>query len=249
MPAIDAAYQNRALLLVWSSEVLPKLRGELPPAVSRQQSQSTLRFAKRRGTIATRLHSQNTGQRLHMNLKSIHVVRCGALLLLLSVLGACQSAATRSPIPTVPTVDLPRFMGDWYVLGNIPTFIEKEAFNAVESYRLAADGTIETTFTFNKGASDGPPKQYTPKGFVRDTTSNAVWGMQFVWPVKAEYLIAYLNDDYSQTIIARNRRDYVWILARTPTLPEKEFDALIERTRQMGYDVTLLRRVPQRNGK
>ena len=162
------------------------------------------------------------------------------------VFNGCQSNAQREPIASVAHVDLQRFMGDWYVLASIPTFIEKEAFNAIESYRLAPDGTIETTFTFNKGAMDGPAKRYTPRGFVRDTSSNAIWGMQFVWPVKAEYLIAYLNGDYTQTIIARNKRDYVWILTRTPSVPKSEYDALVERTRQMGYDVTLLRRVPQK---
>ena len=29
--------------------------------------------------------------------------------------------------------------------------------------------------------------------------SNAVWGMQFIWPIKAEYVVVYLSDDYSQT--------------------------------------------------
>ncbi len=59
-------------------------------------------------------------------------------------------------------------MGDWYVIASIPTFIERGAHNAVESYRLAADGTIETTFTFRAGGFDGEPKRYTPRGFVVD---------------------------------------------------------------------------------
>ena len=41
----------------------------------------------------------------------------------------------RPPIPVVAHVDLERFMGDWYVIANIPTFVEKGAHNAVESYR------------------------------------------------------------------------------------------------------------------
>src|SRR5262245_37470780 len=128
-------------------------------------------------------------------------------LFVLLLLSSCQSTPVRPPIQPVANVDLTRFMGDWYVIAVIPTRLEREAFNSVESYKLAANGTIETTFTFNKGAFDGPAKRYTPKGFVRDTKSNAVWGMQFIWPIKAEYLIAYLADDYSQTIIARNKRD------------------------------------------
>ena len=113
------------------------------------------------------------------------------------------------PIHTVNYVDLRRFMGDWYVIANIPTFIETDAFNAIESYRLDKDGTIATTFRFNKGSLDGPLKEYHPRGFIRDTQTNAVWGMQFIWPFKAEYRIVYLNEDYSVTVIGRTKRDYV----------------------------------------
>ena len=56
-------------------------------------------------------------------------------------------------------------------------------------YKLDPDGTIATTFTFNAGGFDGPGRLYTPRGFVVDRTSNAVWGMQFVWPIKADYRI------------------------------------------------------------
>ncbi len=127
------------------------------------------------------------------------------------------------PITTVESVDLKRFMGDWYVIAHIPTWIETEAYNAVESYRLAADGTIETVFRFNQGGLDGPAKVYTPRGLVQERQSNAVWGMQFIWPIKAEYRIIYLAPDYSQTVIGRNRRDYVWIMARQPSIPAEDY--------------------------
>jgi apolipoprotein D and lipocalin family protein len=136
-------------------------------------------------------------------------------------------------------------MGDWYVIANIPTFIEKGAHNAVESYRLEADGTVATTFTFRQGAFDGPVKTYTPRGFVRDATSNAVWGMQFLWPFKAEYLIIYLNKEYTQTIIGRNKRDYVWIMARTPEIPDEDYARLIKDLAAWGYDISKIEKVPQ----
>ena len=101
--------------------------------------------------------------------------------------------------------------------------IETEAYNAVESYRLAADGTIETVFRFNQGGSDGPAKVYTPRGLVQERQSNAVWGMQFIWPIKAEYRIIYLAPDYSQTVIGRTRRDDVWIMARQPSIPAEDY--------------------------
>jgi len=160
------------------------------------------------------------------------------------LLAGCQSAS--APMPTVPHVDLPRFMGPWYVIANIPTFIEKDAYNAVESYRLDADGTIATTFTFRAGGFDGEEKRYTPRGFVTDPTSNALWGMQFVWPVKADYRIIWLADDYTETVIGREQRDYVWIMARAPEIADADYQRLLGFVRAQGYDVAQVRKVPQR---
>ena len=149
------------------------------------------------------------------------------------------------PLTTVPHVDLSRFSGTWYVIANIPTLIEKGAHNAVESYRLADNGTMETVFTFRQGGFDGPIKTYRPRGFVRDTTTNAEWGMQFLWPFRSEYLITYLADDYSKTVISRNKRDYVWIMARTPRISEAEYQELVAHVAAQGYDTSKLQRVPQ----
>jgi apolipoprotein D and lipocalin family protein len=162
-----------------------------------------------------------------------------------AVLSGC-AAAPRAPIRTEPQVDLQRFMGDWYVIANIPTFLERDAYNAVESYKLDDDGTIATTFTFRSGGFDGDPKRYTPRGFVLDTQSNSVWGMQFVWPFKGDYRIVYVNDDYSQTAIGREKRDYVWIMARTPAIPEADYQSIVTLLAAEGYDITKIRKVPQR---
>jgi len=167
-------------------------------------------------------------------------------LLVGSVLLAGCAAGRRPPIHTVPHVDLPRFMGDWYVIANIPTYIEKNAHNAVESYRLDADGTIATTFTFREGSFEGKHKRYQPRGFVLDTQSNAVWGMQFVWPFKGDFRIVYLNTDYTQTVVGREKRDYVWIMARQPTIPEPDYQHIVELLAREGYDTTQIRKVPQR---
>ena len=160
------------------------------------------------------------------------------------LLSGCASDAPE--MPTVEYVDLERFMGPWYVIANIPTFLEKGAHNAVETYRLNDDGTIGTTFTFNKGSFDGEQREYNPKGFVLDTETNALWGMRFVWPIKADYRIVYLDADYSQTIIARQKRDFVWIMARTPTIPDDTYEELVNRVANLGYDMSQLRRVPQK---
>jgi apolipoprotein D and lipocalin family protein len=164
---------------------------------------------------------------------------------LVALLVAGCAGTARPPLKTVERVDLARFMGDWFVIANIPTFIEKDAYNPVESYRLEPDGTIATTFTFNAGGYDGPLKTYNPRGYVLDRASNAVWGMQFIWPIKADYRIVHLDKDYTQTVIGREKRDYVWIMARKPFVPEDDYRRIVEMLAGEGYDVSRIRKAPQ----
>jgi apolipoprotein D and lipocalin family protein len=163
---------------------------------------------------------------------------------LLSLLAACRSS--HPPITTAWDVDLQRFMGDWYVIANIPTSIERGAHNAIESYRLDSDGSIPTTFTFRDGAFDARLKRYCPRGFVRDQRSKAVWGMQFLWPIKADYRIVYVSPDYQHTIVGREQRDNVWVMARTPQISDGQLQDLRARVAKEGYDMTKFALVPQR---
>jgi apolipoprotein D and lipocalin family protein len=170
-----------------------------------------------------------------------------ALVAALSLLQGCQSMP---PIATADQVDLDRFMGDWFVIAHIPItipfFSEAGAHNAIESYERGEGNRIETTYRFREGGFDGEVREFHPTGFVREGTGNAVWGMQFVWPIKAEYRVVYLNDDYSQTVIGRSARDYVWIMARTPEMPEEDYRNILEFLEGEGYDLSEIRRVPHR---
>lgn len=169
------------------------------------------------------------------------------LLLLAAFLGGCAMVGkTRPEIPLVPSVDLPRFMGDWYVIGFIPIFPERHAHDGIESYALQADGTIATTYRYRDGSFEAPLTVNRPKGFVVEGSGNALWGMQFLWPFKGEFRIAHLEPDYSVTIIARNARDYVWLLARSPEMSDDTFERYRARIARMGYDAAEFRRQPQR---
>jgi apolipoprotein D and lipocalin family protein len=180
-----------------------------------------------------------------MSLSDMRILRSSIIAVILALtLSAC--AASGPEMKTVDYVDIDRFMGDWYVIANIPTFLEKGAHNAVETYALNEDGSIQTTFTFRKDGFDGEKKQFNPKGFIKDTETNATWGMRFVWPIKADYRIIYLDEDYSKTVIARQRRDFIWIMARTPEIPDADYQQLVELAGSVGYDVSKIQRVPQK---
>ncbi len=160
----------------------------------------------------------------------------------MSLVGCADQPPTITP---VTQVDLPRFMGDWYVIAHIPTRLERDAYDAVESYALTPDGRVATTFQYRNKSFGAPVKTMKPVGTVRPGTGNAVWGMQFIWPIQAEYVIVYLSEDYSQTIIGRSARDYVWLMARAPAISDADYARHLRRLTELGYDVSRVRRVPQ----
>ncbi len=157
-----------------------------------------------------------------------------AAVLLVSLTLGCTSQQVKE-MHTVSYVDINRFMGDWFVAAVIPTFVERNAHNPIETYTLNANGTIDTRFRFNQGAG-GPGKELTAIGFIKKGTGNAVWGMQFVWPIKAEYRIIFLDENYQHTIIGRTNRDYLWIMSRQPMIAESVLRELIRFAVAQGYD-------------
>jgi apolipoprotein D and lipocalin family protein len=165
-------------------------------------------------------------------------------LLLATLLGGCATAGT--PIPTVGNVDLPRFMGRWYVIGIIPTRLERGNHNPVETYRLDGDGDICIWYRYRADGFDSPVKLLQSTGLVVPGTGNAEWKVRFFGLVKAQYKIGWLAPDYSQALIVRDARDYLWYMARTPTVPEGDYQAMLARAGALGYDATRIERVPQR---
>jgi apolipoprotein D and lipocalin family protein len=176
----------------------------------------------------------------------------------IAIVTAFLSACSTTGLPPLrgiqQPVDLQRFMGPWYVIASIPIdipllpmFSEKGAHNGVESYQLAADGTIETTYTFRRGSFDGPERVFTPRARVANPPVNSEWKMKFSWYVpEADYLILHLDPDYQHTVIGVPDRKYVWIMSRTPTMPDAEYEQLLSGLRESGYATDRIERVPQR---
>jgi hypothetical protein len=69
--------------------------------------------------------------------------------------------------------------------------------------------------------------------------------MRFIWPIKADYRIVYVSDNYEHTIVGREQRDYLWIMARTPQMAEADYAEMLAIAAREGYDLGKVRRVPQ----
>ncbi|MES2488763.1 MAG: lipocalin family protein [Pseudomonadota bacterium] len=174
---------------------------------------------------------------------------CWALPIVIASMNA-QAAPQVAPLPVplVEKVDLPRFMGSWYVIAQITADSDRDAFNAVETYSINPDGSIGTVYRNRQGSFDGPEKVMTPVGYVTEGTGNALWGVRLYWwlPFKLEYRISYLAPDHSVTIIARSKRDYVWIMSRRPDMSAADLARYTALIGSWGYDTSKLLQVPQR---
>ena len=149
-------------------------------------------------------------------------------------LAGCADLA-REEMEAVSYVDINEFMGTWYVIASIPTFLEKGALNPIEKYSLNDDGTVATEFSYLT-PNDGQQKSFSSKAFIQKDTGNAIWGMQFVWPIKADYRIVFLSSDSRIVVVARNKRDFLWIMSRDQQISEIQLENLIKFSSDLGYD-------------
>jgi apolipoprotein D and lipocalin family protein len=109
-------------------------------------------------------------------------------------------------------------MGRWYVIGVIPSPFERDHYNAVETYRLDHQGNVCTWYRYRLHGFDAPVKQVHSTGVIVPGTGNGEWQVRFFGPFKAQYRVGWLAPDYSQVLIVRDARDYLWYMARTPTV-------------------------------
>jgi len=151
------------------------------------------------------------------------------------------------PPATVNSVDLPRYMGDWYVIAHIPYALERGKVGTLDRYAMRPDGKMDNIFLFRKGSLDAPLEQWKGVAWVHNKKTNAEWRVQFLWPFRNAYLILDLDKDYQWSAVGLPSRKLAWILSRTPTLPEETYTGIVKRLGEKGYDTSKLARVPQRS--
>lgn len=173
-------------------------------------------------------------------------LRKSSCLCLMLALAACGSASAQKPIAPVSHVKLSEYMGRWYVIASIPTRFGRGGYDQVETYHLEPNRRICTSFRFHQGGFDGPLKTIHSTATVVPGSGNAQWQVHLFWLLRLQYLVAWLAPDYSRVIVARDARDYVWLMSRTPQISAGEYRRMVARAGAMGYDLRKLRKVPQR---
>ena len=156
-----------------------------------------------------------------------------------------SSCSTPRFMDTATDVKLKNFMGSWYVLAGRFTFLEKDVFNAVEQYTWNEDEKrIDVSFNYNKGSFDGIKKSIPQKAWVENHTTNAYWKVSPLWPLKFDYLIVDVAEDYSWTAVGTPNQKYLWIMARDPKKAQEVIAEVVQRLNKKGYDATIETVVP-----
>lgn len=170
------------------------------------------------------------------------------LALALAAFAGGAGAAT-PPLTSQARVDLPHYMGRWWVIAHTPYFAERGKVATADEYKLRPDGTIENVYVYRK-AFDKPEKRMRGVAKVVPGTNNAQWRIGFFGGlIKADYLILEVAPDYSWALIGQPSRKLAWIFARDAKMDDARMQELAAKFSAYGYDPAKLVRVPQEAGR
>jgi len=173
-------------------------------------------------------------------------VASAATLLFLT---ACVGLLQRHPVGNraVPeprrAVEIQRYLGRWYEIARYEQGFQRGCEGVTADYSLRPDGGVSVVNRCRK--PDGRITEARGRARIVDRDSNAKLKVSFFGPFFGDYWVLDHADDYSWSIVGEGSGRYLWILARDPTPGDAQVAELIERTRAMGYDTSMLRRTRQ----
>ena len=145
---------------------------------------------------------------------------------------------------TVSNLDVNRFMGSWYEIARYEHSFEKGMTHVKASYSLLPDGTIRV---LNSGMKNGKKKEIEGKARKKkDSNSNSKLEVSFFLWFYSDYFVFELDDNYQYAVIGSSSDKYLWILSRTPQLPQSTINDLLIKIKKRGYDTSKLYFVPQK---
>lgn len=170
------------------------------------------------------------------------------LILPILVMSACLRVSTQSegpPLHTVPSVDLTRYEGTWYEVARLPMWFQRDCVASQATYTLLLTGELEV---HNQClTTSGDQKEAQGLATVVDPPTNAKLYVVFDnWAAKlfsgwgsastiGNYWILHLDPDYRTALVGTPDREYLWILARTPSLDQATYYNLMNLGKQKGY--------------
>ncbi|MGA9648785.1 MULTISPECIES: lipocalin family protein [Pedobacter] len=139
----------------------------------------------------------------------------------------------------VDKLDLKKYAGTWYSLYSIPTIFDKGSRETTTKYTLNKEGFYNVLTTYKK-PKDEKIYSRNSKMFPLEDGSNGELQAQFIWPIKVDYWIIELANDYSYVVVGHPDHKFLFIMSRNQTMPKKTHDEIVARCKAKGYEVDKL---------
>lgn len=161
-----------------------------------------------------------------------------------------HAGAAEAPLATIAKLDVPRYLGTWYEIAKFPNRFQKNCAGFTKAtYSALPDGTLQVVNRCRtaSGSTDeaiGAARQVGGAGSPRLKVRFAPAYLSFLPMVWGDYWVIDLDPGYQLAAVSEPKREYLWILARTPKIDKARYDALVARLAAQGLDVSKL--VPTR---
>lgn len=152
---------------------------------------------------------------------------------------AAVGARTIQPIDrtVVPDFDLERYMGTWYEIARFDHSFERGVEAAQARYTLQPDGRVTVE---NSGIDAQTGEARVARGKAHATDTPGRLRVSFFWIFYSDYNVLELDPDYRWALVGSKSPKYLWILSRTPSLPQETLDEILRMARARGYDTDQL---------
>lgn len=160
-----------------------------------------------------------------------------SFLCAICTLGLCScSKDLHLDTTTVSSLDLDRYMGKWYEIARFDHKFERNLVGNTAEYSFRDDGLIKVLNSGYKHTLDGELKQSEGKARQPNANEPGKLEVAFFGNFYGDYYVLELADDYRYALVGSKTDKYLWILSRTPVLSEEDFEYLLKRISERGYN-------------
>lgn len=157
-----------------------------------------------------------------------------------------QTGPVPAPLQTIERLDVGRYLGTWYEIAKYPNRFQRQCVADTQAlYRQREDGQLDVVNRCRQSNGEmteavGRARQIgaadSPKLEVRFAPAWLSW-LPMVW---GDYWVIDLDPAYQLVAVSEPKREYLWVLSRTPAVDAAAYQALLGRLQVKGFDLSKL---------